>query len=88
MRRPPVSQFVLKQIPLERFLEMDTDELRVIRDELAGMRSRRGSPLDRDAIESLIRVMDRNSFETVSHLGRDAAKAWAGRVGVRLEHHG
>jgi hypothetical protein len=79
-RRANVS---LEPIPLERFLGMHTDDLRGILAELTSGRARSESSLDSDAIESLIRVMDRKGYATVSRLGPEAATAWASRVGVR-----
>jgi hypothetical protein len=82
MHRPKVSQLVLERIPLQRFLAMSANDLRVLLDELPTSRERRKSPLNADAIHSLIRVMDRASHTSVSALGLGAAKAWAARVGV------
>lgn len=75
-------QFVREQIPLERFLAMSADDLRVILGELPNSRDKRKSPLDGDAIESLIRVMDRAGHKSISALGAGAARAWAARIGV------
>ena len=83
MHRPATSQPLLEQIPLKRFLEMRPDDLRQILAELASSRARRDSPLDPDAIESLIRVIERKGYATVSRLGPEAARLWASRVGLR-----
>jgi hypothetical protein len=77
-----VSPLVLEQIPLQRFLAMNVDDLRGILDELPSSRNRHQSPLDRVAIESLVRVIDRAGYKRVSALGPGAATAWATRVGV------
>ena len=82
IHRTAVRQLVVERIPLERFFAMSVDDLRLIRDELPTGRDRGKSPLDEDAIESLIRVMDRSGYGMVSALGPGAARAWAARVGV------
>ena len=82
MSRPAVSQLVLEQIPLELFLAMSADDLRCILNKLATTRASRASHLNGLAIESLVRVMDRDGYGKVSALGPDAARLWAARVGV------
>jgi hypothetical protein len=77
-----LSHLALEQITLQRFLAMSADDLRCILDELTTTRGRRESDLDDVAIASLIRVMDRAGYTSVSDLGPGAAKAWAARVGV------
>jgi hypothetical protein len=77
-----MSQLLLKPITLQRFLVMSADDLRVILAEFPTRREKRKSPLDGDAIESLIRVMHRTEHTTVSDLGTDAARAWAARIGI------
>ncbi len=77
-----MSQLILEQITLTRFLAMSPDDLRCTLDELASTRARRESDLDDVAIASLIRVMDRAGYTRVSDLGPGAARAWAARVGV------
>lgn len=74
MHRSSVSQL---------FLELSTDDLRVILNQLPAGPDRRDLPLDGGAIDSLIRVMDRGGYTRVSDLGLGAARAWAVRVGVR-----
>jgi hypothetical protein len=61
-----VSQFAFERMSLMRFLRMNADDLRAILNELPSGRDRRRSPLDGDAIESLIRVMDRVGHPRVS----------------------
>jgi len=61
---------------------MRRDDLRNILAELESSRAKRESPLNPDAIETPIRVMDKKGYETVSRLGPEAARAWALRVGV------
>ena len=77
-----MSQLILQQITLARFLAMSADDLRCILDELTTTRARRDSGLDEAAIESLIRVMDRARYMWVLDLGLGAARAWAARVGI------
>ena len=82
MHTSTLSQTVPERISLLRFLRMSADDLRAIHNGLPSGRDRRKSPFDGDAIESLIRVMDRAGHPRVSALGPAAAKAWAARVGV------
>ena len=79
---PAVSQLILEQITLKRFLAMSADDLRCILNELTTTRARRESDLNDVAIASLIRVMDRAGYTSVSDLGLGAARAWAARVGI------
>ncbi len=78
-----MSQLAREPIGFERFLAMRPPDLRDLCDALADPRTRAESPLDRDVLESLLPVMDRKGFATVSQLGRDAAAAWAARLGIR-----
>jgi len=82
MHWPATNQPDREQIPLERFFELRIHDLRNILAELATGRARRESSLNPDAIEALIRVMDRDGYQTVSRLGPEAANAWARRAGV------
>jgi len=82
MHRPAPSRLAPDPIPLERFLELQRDDLGNILAELESSRAKRESPLNPDAIEALIRVMDRHDYQTVSLLGPEAARAWARRVGI------
>jgi hypothetical protein len=72
----------LETIPLERFLGLSADDLRGILSDFGDPRRRQDGPLDEGRIESLIRVMDRGGYRSVSALGPEAAKAWATRIGI------
>jgi len=61
---------------------MGFEDLCDLSEELATSRAKHQSPLDGVALGSLIRVMDRKGYETISQLGRDAATAWATHIGV------
>jgi hypothetical protein len=80
--RSAVSQLALERISFRQFLAMSADDLRGSLNELPSGRARGKSPLDDDAIESLIRVMDRAGHPRVSALGVRAARAWAARIGI------
>jgi hypothetical protein len=77
-----VSQLSLERIPLGRFLQMGFEDLCDLSEELANSRAKHQSPLHGVALGSLIRVMDRKGYETISQLGQDAATAWATHIGV------
>ena len=78
-----MSQLILEQVTFRRFVAMGASDLRCILDELATPRAKRESALNKAAVESLIRVMDRAGYTWVLDLGMAAARAWAVRVGVR-----
>jgi hypothetical protein len=77
-----VSHLTREPVTFQRFIAMGTDDLRCILSELETPRARRESGLDEDAINTLIRVMDRAGYRWVMELDLGAARAWAARVGA------
>ncbi len=77
-----MSQISLERIPLGHFLQMGFEDLRDLSADFANSRIKRRSLLDEVALGSLIRVMDRHGYKTISQLGRDAATVWATHIGI------
>jgi len=77
-----VNQVSLERFPLGQFLEMGLEDLRDLSADFANIRIEQRSLLDVVALRSLIRVMDRQGYKTISQLGRDAARVWATHIGI------
>ena len=78
-----MSQIALERFPLGHFLRMGLGDLRDLSTDLANVRVEQRSLLDVVALRSLIRVMDRQGYTTISQLGPDAATVWATHIGFR-----
>ena len=78
-----MSQIALERFPLGHFLRMGLGDLRDLSTDLANVRVEQRSLLDVVALRSLIRVMDRQGYTTISQLGGDAATVWATHIGFR-----
>jgi len=77
-----VNQIAVERFPLGQFLRMGLGDLRDLSADLANVRVEQRSILDVVALRSLIRVMDRQGYTTISQLGRDAATVWATHIGI------
>ena len=77
-----MNQVAVGRFPLGHFLRMGLPDLRDLSADLANIRVAQRSLIDVVALRSLIRVMDRQGYTTISQLGRDAATVWATHIGI------
>jgi hypothetical protein len=82
MERTAVNQISLERLPLGQFLQMGFEDLRDLSADFARIPTRQRSHLDEMALGSLVRVMERRGYKTISQLGRDAATVWATHIGI------
>ena len=77
-----MNQVSLERLPLGQFLQMGFEDLRDLSADFLRIPSRQRSHLDEVVLGSLVRVMERQGYRTVSQLGGDAAAVWATRIGI------
>jgi hypothetical protein len=77
-----VNHISLERLPLGQFLQMGSGDLRGLSADFANIPFKQRALLNEVALASLIRVMDRQGYKTISQLGQDAARVWATHIGI------